>query len=243
MIVFVFLGLIFLINGYQGNGACLDEYAPDHKAYGQDWYDDYNWIWCDKNCEELAKSRYCTQTWAALYCSKSPSLKVQDTCKNACNQCPIDCQWDEWNVGQCSKTCGGGTRKNTRNKIVYEKNGGTCSDSSPSQMKAEDCNPQPCPGDVFVIDTQKQFNEMKNDNNGAYLANIFNDYDTVKIHTKDRNWKRHIYLPHLYAKKAKVIVQRDSTYDVHIHGPGIGEVKVPKKTTWTFRNKNGNWKR
>ena len=58
----------------------------------------------------------------------------------------IDCQWDEWNVGQCSKTCGGGTRKNTRNKIVYEKNGGTCSDSSPSQMKAEDCNPQPCPG-------------------------------------------------------------------------------------------------
>ena len=120
MIVFVFLGLIFLINGYQGNGksfefskclvlmiknvfsyfisifepklmhfqgACLDEYAPDHKAYGQDWYDDYNWIWCDKNCEELAASRYCTQTWAALYCSKSPSLKVQDTCKNACNQC------------------------------------------------------------------------------------------------------------------------------------------------------------
>ena len=57
--------------------------------------------------------------------------------------------------------------------------------------------------DVFVIDTQKQFNKMKNDNNGAYLANIFNEYDTVKIHTKDRNWTRHIYLPHLYAKKQK----------------------------------------
>ena len=96
--------------------------------------------------------------------------------------------------------------------------------------------------DVYEVNTQKQFNQMKNDN-GAYLANIFNEYDTVKVHLRNGHWLKDLYLPHLYAKKAKVIVQRSSIYDVNIHGPGIGKVAIPKGITWTFHNKNGKWKR
>ena len=96
--------------------------------------------------------------------------------------------------------------------------------------------------DVYEVNTQKQFNQMKNDN-GAYLANIFSEYDTVKVHLRNGHWLKDLYLPHLYAKKAKVIVQRSSIYDVNIHGPGIGKVAIPKETTWTFHNKNGKWKR
>ena len=55
----------------------------------------------------------------------------------------IHCEWDEWTIGECSKTCGTGTRLNNRTKVVEEVNGGTC-DGQPSEI--EECNPEPCPG-------------------------------------------------------------------------------------------------
>ena len=55
----------------------------------------------------------------------------------------IHCEWDEWTIGECSKTCGTGTRINNRTKLVEEANGGTC-DGQPSAI--EECNPEPCPG-------------------------------------------------------------------------------------------------
>ena len=56
-----------------------------------------------------------------------------------------DCQWGEWElVGECSKTCGGGVQKQKRDKLVFEKNGGACSDASPDQMESVDCNTEPC---------------------------------------------------------------------------------------------------
>ena len=49
-------------------------------------------------------------------------------------------------IGTCSKTCGTGTRTNTRIKLVEEANGGTCS-GQPTEI--EECNTQPCPG-IYV---------------------------------------------------------------------------------------------
>ena len=57
----------------------------------------------------------------------------------------IHCEWDEWTIGECSKTCGTGTRLNTRTKLVNEANGGTC-DGEPSEV--DECNSQPCPGNI-----------------------------------------------------------------------------------------------
>merc|ERR1712136_358172 len=55
---------------------------------------------------------------------------------------PIHCEWDDWILGECSKTCGTGTRINNRTKLVEEANGGTC-DGQPSAI--EECNTEPCP--------------------------------------------------------------------------------------------------
>ena len=54
----------------------------------------------------------------------------------------IDCKWDTWVHGECSKTCGFGTRTNNRTKLVEEENGGTCTGQS---SEIEDCNKDPCP--------------------------------------------------------------------------------------------------
>ena len=56
----------------------------------------------------------------------------------------VDCEWDEWNVGECSKACGGGERTNTRDKKVEASNGGEeCSESA---IVTESCNIDECPG-------------------------------------------------------------------------------------------------
>ena len=54
----------------------------------------------------------------------------------------IHCEWDEWTLGECSDSCGTGTRTNTRTKTVVEANGGTCT-GQPTEI--EPCNTHPCP--------------------------------------------------------------------------------------------------
>ena len=55
----------------------------------------------------------------------------------------VHCVWDEWILGECSTTCGVGTRINTRVKDVTEANGGTC-DGHPYEI--EECKIRECPG-------------------------------------------------------------------------------------------------
>ena len=57
---------------------------------------------------------------------------------------PINCEWSEWNDGECSKTCGNGTRTSDRNKVVVEQNGGKCSGMN---HKVEECSVNPCLGE------------------------------------------------------------------------------------------------
>lgn len=55
----------------------------------------------------------------------------------------IHCEWDEWAIGECSETCGTGTRTNTRLKLVEENDFGTCT-GQPTEH--EECKLQECPG-------------------------------------------------------------------------------------------------
>ena len=55
---------------------------------------------------------------------------------------PIDCEWNDWQIGECSKTCGGGSRSKTRTKKIEESNGGVCKGDATIQ---EDCKTQDCP--------------------------------------------------------------------------------------------------
>ena len=56
----------------------------------------------------------------------------------------VDCQWAEWQIGDCSETCGDGVRENHRVKVTEALFGG-----GPCEGKAkatESCNNGICPG-------------------------------------------------------------------------------------------------
>lgn len=56
----------------------------------------------------------------------------------------VDCIWDEWEIGECSKECGGGARISIRTaKIKAAYGGKEC--SGPSSI-SDNCNIQDCPG-------------------------------------------------------------------------------------------------
>ena len=54
------------------------------------------------------------------------------------------CIWHDWQEGECSKSCGGGTRTNTRKPSIDAKHGGD--DCPGSSIVTESCNVQECPG-------------------------------------------------------------------------------------------------
>ena len=56
----------------------------------------------------------------------------------------VHCEWDEWKIGQCSVTCRGGTRTNTREKKVEANHGGYECEGEPSLQ--ESCSVNECPG-------------------------------------------------------------------------------------------------
>ena len=56
----------------------------------------------------------------------------------------VDCEWDDWKIGICSKECGGGTRTNVRTPKIDAAHGGEeCNGSS---NITESCNTHECPG-------------------------------------------------------------------------------------------------
>ena len=59
----------------------------------------------------------------------------------------MDCEWGDWKIGECSVTCGRGTRTNNRTKIVQENNGGECIGDATVQA---DCHDQICPGEKVL---------------------------------------------------------------------------------------------
>ena len=61
----------------------------------------------------------------------------------------VDCEWDVWTIGECSKSCGGGLQINTREELINEANGGDpCTGSS---TVTESCNINECPGNKRTI--------------------------------------------------------------------------------------------
>ena len=60
---------------------------------------------------------------------------------------PIHCEWSNWEIGDCSAPCGGGTRTKSRTKIINnESSGGKCVGQSQAR---ESCNAQSCAGKLF----------------------------------------------------------------------------------------------
>merc|ERR1711981_622977 len=60
-------------------------------------------------------------------------------------ECPVHCEWNDWTIGECSRSCGGGERTNTRDKKVSAEHGGDECEGLASIT--ESCNVQECPVD------------------------------------------------------------------------------------------------
>ena len=54
----------------------------------------------------------------------------------------VHCEWSDWVEGECSDSCGTGTRIKTRTKLVTEAHGGTCTGNT---TEIEECYSNPCP--------------------------------------------------------------------------------------------------
>ena len=105
---------------------------------------------CDRTCGGGTKKQTRTISQKAQNGGKEchgPSHQTQ-SCNT--NPCPVDCQWSAWQAaggaaGQCDRTCGGGTKKQTRTISRKAQNGGKqC--HGPSHQ-TQHCNTNPCPGE------------------------------------------------------------------------------------------------
>ena len=54
---------------------------------------------------------------------------------------PVNCEWNEWKIGQCSKSCDGGLRNKTRTIMTKESNKGKCEGNATVQ---ETCSLNNC---------------------------------------------------------------------------------------------------
>ena len=59
----------------------------------------------------------------------------------------VDCEWRDWEIGECSKTCGGGQRLNIRNRKIEAANGGK--DCLGGSTETVGCYEGDCPGKLF----------------------------------------------------------------------------------------------
>ena len=67
----------------------------------------------------------------------------------------VNCEWANWDIGECSSTCGGGKRINTRDKKVKASHGGIDCPGSPTMNDI--CNVQECPGKILAACTESKF--------------------------------------------------------------------------------------
>ena len=87
----------------------------------------------------------------------------------------MHCEWDEWVIGECSLTCGGGTRTNTRSEKVEAKHEGEAC-TGPASI-TESCNVELCPGNnlisILVLAKKLSSFTITNGKPKVFLTSIF----------------------------------------------------------------------
>ena len=79
----------------------------------------------------------------------------------------VNCVWNHWVYGQCSKTCGNGTQIKTRTKQAVESNGGTCPGQHTETVK---CYIQDCPGNLRIYFNLRCCLETRHSHNNILLT-------------------------------------------------------------------------
>ena len=104
------------------------------------------WSDCDVPCGNGTQNRNGTITAQPFNGGDAcPTLYEEQDCYAGC--CPENCTVSEWSAwSACNVTCGGGYRFRTREVLVNESCGGTCSERDVEGLfDSETCNTQCCP--------------------------------------------------------------------------------------------------
>ena len=108
---------------------------------------DQTWCWNGKRssrCPSLAQGLICLFHSFTLFLVFYNVFKLQIYYLGKQLSFLVDCKWGNWTFGECSSSCGGGIRLDTRQELVDATNGGKeC--TGPSNL-TENCNIQECPG-------------------------------------------------------------------------------------------------
>ena len=83
-----------------------------------------------------------------MYQNFKDSMFLESSGKQSLILSTVDCEWDSWRIGTCSKECGGGKRTNLREVKIEAANGGKNCSGGPTII--EDCNIEECPGMNFI---------------------------------------------------------------------------------------------
>ena len=78
-----------------------------------------------------------------MYFNSATGQKYDCTNTKTCVCKKDDCEWNDWKIGHCSKSCGKGIRTNTRTEKVSVQPGGEKCDGPP--FLEESCNLKDCP--------------------------------------------------------------------------------------------------
>ena len=108
-----------------------------------------NWSECSVTCGGGTRTKERTATAPVEHGGElCPDLTESESCN--LDPCPVDCVVSDWSTyGECSHSCGGGTKMRTRTESVAAAHGGaTCG----SLSQGTDCNGHECPIDCELYD-------------------------------------------------------------------------------------------
>jgi hypothetical protein len=144
------------------------------------------WSECSSQCGDGSHTRtYQVVTQAAnggrsTTCAAADSAEEMEACNNG--PCPVDCagEWGAEGWGECSKTCGGGTKSRMYSITIAAAHGGaesTCA-ATDGGTESRPCNAQECPADggaspVVGQATREAVVELGRDELEAAAAEMF----------------------------------------------------------------------
>ncbi|XP_078490117.1 uncharacterized protein LOC100185217 isoform X1 [Ciona intestinalis] len=132
-------------NGVVGDPGCdgsatMSGSCPNNPCSSGSWGDYQQWSTCTENCGGGTRTRTRSCDGGSIGSTGCPSGEESQTEPCNTHNCPA---WNDWgNWGECTASCGGGTREATRTCNTFGQAGATCSGAA---TKSEACNATPCP--------------------------------------------------------------------------------------------------
>merc|ERR1712203_198887 len=117
---------------------CMDVECPVHCEWNDCVIGE-----CDKDCGGGMRTNTRTEKVSAEHGGEEcpGPASVDESCN--VHECPVDCEWSEFMVGECSATCGEGTLERHRFELVPAMFGGVPCEGD--ALVVESCNNGDCP--------------------------------------------------------------------------------------------------